>query len=538
MRKKLLKLVSLVLVLMLAVTVLAPGTARAEGRSAAQIEQQIRRTYSKALSLFRRSSFDGYCGTLTGYQLYILGITAQPDLRNGKDGYDTYCRSKVSSGGYGIRAYSAKSWTLREALDEITDNGTKDAYNMLVGFQSTPSSAGRKYGHSCVIHAIIGGRVYFMESYDVKLNGYRYREGAPINCTIEEFCAYYKMTTTKFDGVIHFGAKEYADICASYPSSFYAAALEAAELRSQPCTENEDSSSELITILTPGQQLQVIETIENTNGEFWYHIGGDQEGYVPAEKALVRQFLFEDVSVDGIEAPAVLRSGKDCKLKGEVTAEENSIYTVRSHLYNLNDDSVEQVSAASDIVEDKTYSVSRIGKSLNLKELEPGSYRYELAAVIGNYYYDGRQLQAQWETVNLWNSEFRVTEEKQESRVVTFDGVEARASLDSKAVAEGESLGTLPTVQRSGYVFLGWFTQPEGGEQVTADFVPQEDTTVYAHWSSAQSLQEAMTEGGQCWYFYADGVSTMGCVQLDGTVYYFAEPDAAGQSTMAWNTTY
>lgn len=537
MRKKLLKLVSLVLAFLIMVVAAAPGSVKAQEDDAEQIEKQIRRTYSKALSLFKRSSFDGYCGTLTGYQLYILGITAQPDLRNGKDGYDTYCNHKISSGGYGIRAYGARSWTLREALDDITENGTRDAYNILVGFQATPSARGGKYGHSCVIHAIINGQVYFMESYDVYLNGNRYPEGSPISCSIEDFCAYYKMTTTKFDGVIHFGAKEYADLCHSYPSSFYAAALEAAELRSQPCTPEADSSSELVTMLTPGQQLYVVSTVENTQGEFWYQVEGTASGYVRAHQAQVRQFLFDDVTVDKVKAPTVLLAGKSFQVKGELLSSENTLYSVRSQVYRMDGEAMEQVCVASDVVDGKSYNLkgSLIAEELELDELDTGSYRYELAAVVGNYYYDG-QLQTHWETVSLWNSDFRVTEEKEDATVVTFEGSDVRVSVDSRALVAGEAIGELPTLQRSGYVFLGWSTRPEGGERITKEFVPEENIILYAQWSSMQVLQDALSSAGQCWYFYADGISSIGCAQLDGTMYYFANPDAAGHGGLVWST--
>lgn len=538
MRKRLLKLVSLTLALVLSIVMIAPGSAQAQESSADQIRQQIRRTYSKALSLFGRSSFDGYCGTLTGYQLYILGITAQPDLKNGKDGYDTYCNQKTSTGGYGIRAYPARSWTLREALDDITDNGTRDAYNILVGFQATPSVRGGKYGHSCVIHAIIDGQVYFVESYDVKLNGTRYSEGSPIVCSIEDFCAYYKMTTTKFDGVIHFGAKDYVDLCNRYPSSFYAAALEAAEVRSQPCTAEADDSSELITVLTPGQQLQVVSTVENTQGEYWYQLEGTVSGYIRAEQAKVRQFLFDDVTVEKVKAPTVLCSGKSYQIKGELLSTENTLYTVRSQVYRMEGSSMEQVCAASDIVDGKSYNLkgSLIAEELKLDELEPGSYRYELAAVVGNYYYEKGQLQTQWETVSVWNSDFRVTQEKCESVVVTFEGTDGRVSVDSRALVAGEAIGQLPDIQRSGYVFLGWFTRPEGGQRITEDFVPTENMIVYAQWSSPELLQDAWSNAGECWYYYADGISTMGCIELDGTMYYFTAPDAAGHGGLVWTT--
>lgn len=538
MRHRLFKLVSMALVLVLALLMITPGSAGAQNTTQEEIRQQIRRTYSKALSMFKRSSFDGYCGTLTGYQLYILGITSQPDLKNGKDGYDTYCKQKVSSGGYNVRAYPARSWTLREALDDITANGTRDAYNILVGFQATPSTRGGKYGHSCVIHAIIDGQVYFMESYAVKLNGRHYSEGAPISCSIADFCAYYKMTTTKFDGVIHFGAKDYVDLCHSFPSSFYGAALEAAQLRSQPCQEESDSRSQVLEELTPGQQLRIVGTVENTQGEFWYQVSGEVDGYVPAEVVQVRQFLFDDVTVEKIKAPTVLQFGKGYDIKGEILSDENSIFTLRSQVYRMGGEEVQQVCAVSDVVDGKSYNLSRshISDELDLKGLTPGSYRYELAAVVGNYYYDNGQLQAQWETVSLWNSDFRVTENKREAVVITFEDDGQQLSLNSRALVAGEVVGVLPTLSRSGYIFRGWYTRPEGGEKIGEDSVLTENLIVYPQWSSVQVLEDSLTSAGECWYLYVDGLSAMGCAQLDGTMYYFTNPDTIGHGGLVWTT--
>ena len=75
MRRKLSKLISFVLAALLAVSVILPVNVNAGGISAAEIKSQIKRTYSKCRSSFGRS-FDGYCGTMTGYQLYYMGITA------------------------------------------------------------------------------------------------------------------------------------------------------------------------------------------------------------------------------------------------------------------------------------------------------------------------------------------------------------------------------------------------------------------------------------------------------------------------------
>ena len=53
-----------------------------------------------------------------------------------------------------------------------------------------------------------------------------------------------------------------------------------------------------------------------------------------------------------------------------------------------------------------------------------------------------------------------------------------------KQIICGLPYGALPVPERNHYAFEGWFTQAEGGEQVTADMVVQQtaDVELYAHW--------------------------------------------------------
>ncbi|HIS39837.1 MAG TPA: InlB B-repeat-containing protein [Candidatus Aphodovivens avistercoris] len=69
---------------------------------------------------------------------------------------------------------------------------------------------------------------------------------------------------------------------------------------------------------------------------------------------------------------------------------------------------------------------------------------------------------------------------------VTFDaqgGTIAGGAAAADATYDAP-LGTLPTPTRDGYAFKGWFTQPQGGEQVTADTVYRTagPSTYYARW--------------------------------------------------------
>lgn len=72
---------------------------------------------------------------------------------------------------------------------------------------------------------------------------------------------------------------------------------------------------------------------------------------------------------------------------------------------------------------------------------------------------------------------------------VKFDSKTAGKTLKDMVVLEGEGFGELPEVESSKEkgVFEGWFTQPEGGEQITEDTVVHggEEITLYAHWSKA-----------------------------------------------------
>ncbi len=72
---------------------------------------------------------------------------------------------------------------------------------------------------------------------------------------------------------------------------------------------------------------------------------------------------------------------------------------------------------------------------------------------------------------------------------VKFDSKTAGKTLKDMVVLEGEGFGELPEVESSKEkgVFEGWFTQPEGGDQITEDTVVHggEEITLYAHWSIA-----------------------------------------------------
>ncbi len=66
-------------------------------------------------------------------------------------------------------------------------------------------------------------------------------------------------------------------------------------------------------------------------------------------------------------------------------------------------------------------------------------------------------------------------------------------SKSSISVSSGSSIGTLPTVSRSGYTFTGWYTTASGGSKISASTKITSNVTFYAHWTSSSSTTTIYT---------------------------------------------
>lgn len=71
------------------------------------------------------------------------------------------------------------------------------------------------------------------------------------------------------------------------------------------------------------------------------------------------------------------------------------------------------------------------------------------------------------------------------TKVITFDPNGGTCEIESARFTVNSKLSSLPTPQREGYTFDGWFTSPDGGTRVTTSTpLGEEDRTVYAHWTA------------------------------------------------------
>ena len=118
------------------------------------------------------------------------------------------------------------------------------------------------------------------------------------------------------------------------------------------------------------------------------------------------------------------------------------------------------------------FDLSDLDKSVAFSRLKAGNYQLVIEATS-----------AENDSTFLLESSFFVTDG---THTLTFDACGGTVSEPSRNLAAGQAFGELPTAELPGHFFIGWFTAPEGGEQVTASSIAlAEDQTVYARYEKA-----------------------------------------------------
>lgn len=185
-----------------------PTYAEVEIPTGQDLIDRIEYTYAWAKRYTGYSSFKNYCAHYVNTQLLLLDINTRYVGGNGNDEYDNYKDLSYSGGGRKIHNYPATNATFKETLEKIASQGDV-VTDILVGFQWTNTTAGKKYGHSFLIHGIIDGYVYFSDSFNLTLGGTYYKEGSAIKCTIDQLVSYYGRTSAyTLEGLIWFEDEE------------------------------------------------------------------------------------------------------------------------------------------------------------------------------------------------------------------------------------------------------------------------------------------------------------------------------------------
>lgn len=527
------KCVLLLIAFCLLVVLVAPT--RVEAASAdkvQQIQQQITSTYRTALRRSGMGSFNGWCGSLVNWQTLLLGIDQRMYGCDGKNEYDLYRDMGTTTGGYRIKTFPASEYTLLSALNEITQGGTIDAYNILVGFERTNTEMGRIYGHAMLIHAILDGQVYFMECYSTSLGGQYWAEGAPISCSIETFCDYYNAWTV-FDGIAYFGVKNYADTCEEYPASTYALVQEDTPVYKEPNDPGFYEALPTEQVLKAGQTVLLTSLLKTPGGSYWYALD-NQEAYIPASSLSTIVPYYDDVTIWNLKVPTALHQYSSFGIRGNITSTNCRLEKVDVVVYNANT-GPDTPSLSATLETDGTevnLNSWLINKEMLFYKLPAGTYRMAIHAQVYSYHLNNETPCKHTKKLLLWSSEFQIIPGWDEYVTISFDGQGGSPEIMQTVTAAGSPLPSLPQASKEGSVFLGWSLDPEGTELISPETVMLNNTTLYAQWAAGGESFSGWKNTNGRWTLYQNSAPQTGWIQL-GTLTMYQQPN--GTRLQGWH---
>lgn len=503
MRKRILAFLLSLALLITAV----PFASAVEETEEEQIRTQIKRVYRRALYATGRSSLNGYCGLMTSYQLWALGITPYPVTFDGNNMYDYYATGEPVVNGYVVESYPATEYSLEEALNLVSHCGTRNVYNILVGFQRTNTTAGRRYGHAMVIHAILDGTVYFVEGFHTSIGG---AEGNVLTCSIKEFADFYNDWTT-YEGLVVFGNKSYTDGCLSYATDMFAEAKDGAMLLSLPCKAGQNGCR-VIRQAVPGEKLWVNDMLAS-GGKLYYRVqDGAAVCYAEVETATPVQSNGGSITVSDPGIPTEVQPGELLQLSGTVYSPNSMLQAIGVTVTGANG---LPVLASELTVTGRMADLRILNEALSSSSLPKGRYTVTINAKVENAYPEKGVVHTETETVPVWQSGLQV------------GGVDALPLIEP--VRDG-------WVWENGCWYFYQDNAPRTGwychEGVDYYFLPNGAAATGWHeingrWrcftaGGAMRTGWVESEQGMC-YMLSNGVAAIGWRQIEGALYCFDE---------------
>ncbi len=439
---------------------------------------KITKTYKAARKLNGYRSFQGYCGRLSSYTRFVLGIDKYANVHNGRDEYDAYKNLKKTNGGYAVKAYSATQYSLEEALLAVSDGGTRNVYNLLVGFQKTNTDAGRKYGHAVMLYGIVNGKVFFTESFNSALGG---EEGDPLVASIKDFAVEYDDWAT-FEGLIYFGTKSYVDFCEYNASDLFVTVTEEAPVYTIPSKVDVDGyTTEIVRTIPVYERLLVTGLYTNTLGEHFYEISYDGvKGFVEAGKTKLLRANMEGISASGFIAPTQLKKGKGFSVSGTVRLKQASLSSLKLSIVDMDGN------VRYNYVMHKSGLQASISKAasnaMKFSKLSQGRYIYLVTCDVVNYYVEDGKLLPYVVTETLVKSTFTVG-----------------------TVTEAPPVEDVPVV----------VPEPLNGWQYDVS------TGKWKYYRDGALVTGWVLDDNADYYILEDGTAATGCVEINGEIRFF-----------------
>lgn len=474
-----------------------------------RVISEIYRIYRQIQYATGRSDLTGFCGLMASYQLYYLGVNTYPIVYDGKDQYDAYVNMERTTGGNLVKAYSAKEYNLWEALNEISNGGTKNVYNILVGFQWTNTEAGRIYGHAMVINAIIDGVVYYSEGFDTPFDRV---VGGPSICTIDQFASIYN-NWALFEGLIVFGRKDQTDFCQEYSCNAFVQARQKTDTWEVPSTQE---SAPLRTV-KKGERLEVTALLKNENAEYFYRIADSgNTAYVKAADVTVLSLRYDDVRLEDATYPEVLRPGENFTVNGILRSTNNRVHNVMVRIL----DELGREQGCFPVPVDghyKNLKNTALKYEIDFQHLPYGNYTLEVSAEVENHYVLGGGLFTETEKCIL----------AEEAFAVGYEAAPAARTVATETIPNGWQFADGAwRYYENGKYRTGWFCS--GG----VDYYLLEDGSAATGWQEINGKMRFFTDtgamrtgwlndNGAVYYLLSNGIPATGERTIDGEAHMF-----------------
>ncbi len=504
-------LCAVLMIAALPANVLADQEVDAKAEEKQRICKQITNTYWRTMSAAGVDNLAGYCGEMAGWELYFLGVTTYPVRQNGNEMYDVFTRDEVTSAGYQVDAYHGSQYTMEEALNTITQWGTRDVYNIMLGFDWTETAAGSLYGHVSVIHAIIDGTVYFTEGFITPFNT---NPSQAMICSIEELARYYE-SWTSFEGLVYFGKEPVEQSLKEYPSDLFLSGETETDILTQAVFEGE-----ILRTAAPAERLHAVALVEAPDGGLYYRVEDfGRYGYVPADKTQVERMNFDGIAYTGGELPTALKSGEDYTFSGDIAVEHAAMQ--RTTLLVTDSTGKEALSwelpkAGRQLDMSRRY----VNTQVDLSTLKTGNYTLSLVSYVENNYVKDGVILPEITPVTVASGQLSVGE----------------------AVAPRESIAVTAAVYAPhGWVYEegSWRCYDEGQLRTGwycdkgVDYYLQEDGSAATGWVEINGKMRLFSETGAMrtgWvetpegktqYLMSNGAPAQGWMTIEGELYFF-----------------
>lgn len=514
-------ILSIVLVLVFSVM----DVRAASSEKAEQIKEMIVSNYNAAKKACFVTSFVGLCGSAVGAQTFTLGIDTIRQASDGKDQFDNYAKLTKTTGGYRVCSYPSSQYTLRSAMDAITNDGAWDVYNLVVGFQKSNTAAGELFGHCVFVYAVLDGMVYFAESFGVSMQGKYVPEGQPIICSIDQFCDFYDRWT-QFDGIAYLGEKTYANECQEYRANLYGLVNVHTPAYLAPGDAGVCEPTVSQYSLLKGQKVRVTAILQTPGGDWWLQM--ENRYFVPANAVTITENIWGNISVSNLKVPGALRKGRSFFLGGTISSQGEQLTQISVSVYG--EDGLEFMGSLEGTGSMLSLADQTLDRDMTFRNLSVGTYRMAITATAQQMMLADDLLVTCSREYLLFDGEFRVVSDWNTYYAVQtiVDGTVTQ--YGQKILAKGETLETVPHPGGAQGQFLGWANDPEGSRMLPEDFAPNANTKVYAIYdtqdTAPENLQGWLHMGPLNYYLDEQGNPLTGWQTIFGDLFYFNEHGA------------